>query len=300
MSGMFGGLDHADDAAGGAGEDGILALEKRRVGEAAARLHEEQALAVVAVGAGVERFADLFDIAAQDRAEIGVDDGGVAAADQLHQGRGAVAGGDLGEAHVGRDLGGAVLVRGGLVAVHEGDGDGADAVIVGLLEGGADGRFVEGFEDLARGVEAFGDFDAALEEHFGELDIEVEDARAILVADAEKVAEALGDQQQRAVALAFEEGVGGDGGAHLDRVDDALGNRFARGEAEEVADALNGGVLVVLGVFRKQLAGFKRAVGAFGNDVGEGAATVDPELPHHRTLRSLFLNAHGAGAGGWI
>ena len=40
-----GGLDRADDAAGGTGEDRILALEGARVGEAAVRLHEHEARA---------------------------------------------------------------------------------------------------------------------------------------------------------------------------------------------------------------------------------------------------------------
>ncbi len=51
--------------------------------------------------------------------------------------------------------------------------------------------------------------------------------------DAENVAEALGDDEGRALALAFEQGVGGDGGAHADpldvrRVDAVLGDRLAR------------------------------------------------------------------------
>ena len=40
-----GGAHHAHDAAGGAGEDGVLALEEARVGEAAVGLHEHEARA---------------------------------------------------------------------------------------------------------------------------------------------------------------------------------------------------------------------------------------------------------------
>ena len=77
---------------------------------------------------------DLVHIAAQDRRQIGVDHGGVAAADQLHQGRDLVADGDLRKADLARDLAGAALVRGVAVAVHEHDGDGANAGIEGCLQ----------------------------------------------------------------------------------------------------------------------------------------------------------------------
>ncbi len=68
----------ADDAAGRARQDRILALEAPRIGKAAIRLHEQQPRPAELAG-------DAVDIAAQDGREIGVDDGGVAAAHQLHQ-----------------------------------------------------------------------------------------------------------------------------------------------------------------------------------------------------------------------
>jgi hypothetical protein len=51
-------------------------------------------------------------------------------------------------------------------------------------------------------------------------------------------------------------------------------------DAEQVADALDGGVGIGLGVFRQKLALVQRAVGRAANDIGEGAATVDPEIPN--------------------
>ena len=70
----------ADDAAGRAGQDRVLALEQLRVDQAAARLHEHQPHVA-------ERVRHPVDVAPQDRREVGVDHGGVAAADQLHQRR---------------------------------------------------------------------------------------------------------------------------------------------------------------------------------------------------------------------
>ncbi len=67
------GLDRPHDPAGRAGEDGVLALKEMRVDEAAARLHEHQPGLF-----GLGRHP--VDIAPEDRREIGVDHGRVAAA----------------------------------------------------------------------------------------------------------------------------------------------------------------------------------------------------------------------------
>ena len=48
---------------------------------------------------------------------------------------------------------------------------------------------------------------------------------------------------------------------------------------QQVADPLKGGILVGLGIFGQKLVGMKRAVRRPANDIGKGAAPVDPELP---------------------
>ena len=85
------GARRADDAAGRTGQDRVLALKAGRVGQAAVRLHEVQPHAG-------EFGRHLIDVAAQDRREIGVHHGGVAARDQPQQRADLMAGGDLGEA----------------------------------------------------------------------------------------------------------------------------------------------------------------------------------------------------------
>ena len=84
---------------------------------------------------------------------------------------------------------------------------------------------------------------------------------------------------KRALALALEQRVGRDRGAHLHRADQAGGNRLAGGQAEEIADALHGGVAIGLRILRQQLMGNQRAVGPPPDHVGEGAAAIDPEIP---------------------
>ena len=63
-------------------------------------------------------------------------------------------------------------------------------------------------------------------------------------------------------------------------------------QAEEAADALHRGVAVLLGVLAQQLQRVQRTVGRPADDVGEGAAAVDPELParglvHRRTSTTV-------------
>ncbi len=73
--------------------------------------------------------------------------------------------------------------------------------------------------DRAVGAHALVDLDDALVEHVGLDDMAGEDLRPRLVADAQRVAEALGDDEERALALALEQRIGGDRGAHLHRAD---------------------------------------------------------------------------------
>ena len=71
---------HADDAAGGAGQDAVLALEQARVGEPAVGLHEHDP-------GFAQRRGDAVHVAPEDGRQIGIDHRGVAARDQLHQRR---------------------------------------------------------------------------------------------------------------------------------------------------------------------------------------------------------------------
>ena len=262
----------ADDAAGRAGQDRILALEAPRVGEAAVRLHEHQPGIADLVG-------DPADIAAQDRREVGVDHRGVAAPHQLHQRADLVADRDLGETDVAAQGGDLPFVVGIAIAVHEQDGDraiaGAERIADVLFGAGK----VERRLDRAVGHHPLVDLDDPAVEQFRQHDIAREQARADLVGDAQSVGKAPGDDQQGALALAFEQRVGRDGRAHLHGVDPAGRDRLAGRQAEHVANALDRGVGIALRVFRQQLVRRQPPVRRLGHHVGEGAAPVDPELP---------------------
>ena len=191
---------HADDAARRPREDRVLALEAARAGEPAVRLHELHVHAPQLV-------RDPIDVAAQDWRQIGVDDGGVAARDELHQRRDQVRGADLREADLARDPRHGRLVRRVAVPVHQDDGEGADSAVVHALQRGARGAFVERREHVAARADALVDLDDLLVKKLGQHDVPVEDPRAALGCDAERVAKSARDRQRRGLALALQQRV---------------------------------------------------------------------------------------------
>ena len=88
--------------------------------------------------------------------------------------------------------------------------------------------FVERFDLRAVDADAALDFDDLFVQHCGQGDGEVEQAGASLIADPQGVGETLVHQQQGAVAFALQQRVGGDGGAHFNRLDLSGRDRFVR------------------------------------------------------------------------
>ena len=137
---------------------------------------------------------------------------------------------------------------------------------------------------------------------FRQDDLAREDFGPRLIADAKLIAETLSCDQQSALTFAFEQGVGGDGGAHLYDVDEAGGNCGSLSQSEQFAYALDGGVFVARGAFGEQFARDQCAIGPLRHNVGKGAAAIDPELPGHfveyRGLRRRKQLARGGLAFG--
>ena len=261
-----------DDAAGRPRQDGILALEAPRIGKAAVRLHEHQAHTRQLRG-------DLVDITAQDRRQIGVDHGGIAARHQFHQRTDLVRGRDLGKAGGARFIGGALFILGKTIAVHEHDRHRTVALGVGRIQFTPRRSGVQRGEHFAARTGALVDFHHLRIKQFGQHDIAVKQARPVLVGDAQRIAETAGDEQQGFFTLAFKQGIGRDRGAHLYRFDKLAGYRGTGLDPEQMAYARHRGVAVLIRVLRQQLVRGDGAVGAARNDVGEGAAAIYPELP---------------------
>jgi hypothetical protein len=251
-----------------AGPDRMASLPGRRagVGQAAVRLHEQQARLAPQGG------RHPVDIAAQDRREVGVDHRGVAAADQLHQRADLVTDRDLGEANLARDRRDLRLVVGEPKAVQRHDGNGPEAGVEGGLQPRAGVRLVKRPQHRALDVDPLVDLDHAGVQRLGLDDAAIEQPRPGLVADAQGVGVAPGDRQHRGFAGPLEQGVGGHRGAHLDRVDGAVA-------VQQHPHARHGRVVILLGIVRQQLVGQQGPVRPPRDDVGEGAAAVDPELP---------------------
>ena len=77
--------------------------------------------------------------------------------------------------------------------------------------------------DGSVGTHALVHFEDALVEHFRLDDVAGKDLRPRLVADLEGVAKTLGDDEERALALALEQRIGRDRGAHFHFADHAGG-----------------------------------------------------------------------------
>ena len=262
----------ADDAAGRAGENGILALEAACIRQPAVGLHEHQAHAFQFGG-------DLIDVAPQYRRQIGVDHGGVAAAHQFHHRAHlvrhrdpAIADGACHRRHL-------LLVLLVAVAVHEHDGERAVALIVGSLQIATGALDVKRREHLAARPYALLHLHHLAVEQLGQDDMARENLRPVLVGDPERVAKSPGDEQHGAIALSFQQRIGGHGRSHFHHCNLFGRDSRAGRDAKHMANAGERCVAVVFRVFRKQLVRGNRAIRPARDDVGEGAAAIDPELP---------------------
>ncbi len=265
---------HADDAAGGAGQDAVLALERACIGQAAIGLHELQIHAGQFVG-------HLVDVAAQDRRQVGVDNRGVATRDKLHHRAHFVRDRHLREADRARDAGHRRFMRRVAIAMHEHDGQRAQAGVERRLQAGAGGCFIERLHDVAMRADAFIDLDHLRVQQLGQHDVAIEQAGPVLVGDAQRVAVAARDGQHGRLALALEQRIGGHGRAHLDGLDAGCRQRRTCRDAQQVTDAGNRCVAVLFGVLGQELVRDELPIRAAPHDIGECAATVDPELPIH-------------------
>ena len=262
----------ADDAACGAGEDAVLAAELIGVGQAAAGLHEQQS-------GPRQFFFDLVDVTPQHRCQIGIDHGGIAACHQFHQRADFVGHRNLCKSTFNGQGGGELFMPRITVAVHENDGDRAIALSLCGLKVTAQCRSIRSADDVAVRTDAFIDFPDRAVEQIRQHDMAVKDAWAVLPGDAQRVAETAGDEQCGAFAAALKQGIGRHRGAHAHGIDLSCRDGGIAGQAHQVADAGQSGIAVTRGILRQQFVRDQAAVGAARDDVGEGAATVDPELP---------------------
>ena len=148
-----------------------------------------------------------------------------------------------------------------------------------LGKGPAGTRFIEWLDLRAVDADTAANLGDALVEHARKMDVEIEQARPRLIADAQHIGKPSIDHQEGALALTFEQRVGGHGSAHLHRFDRARRNARVERQAKHSLNARNRGIMVANGVLAQQLVRREAAIRRAGDDVGEGAAPIDPELP---------------------
>jgi len=193
--------------------------------------------------------------------------------------------GDLGETGVTRELRHAPLVLRVRVAVDEGDGDGIEPCAAGLREPAPYAGLVEGPHDLPVGADPFVHLEDTRVGRRRQADVEGEDVGAVLVSDAQRVAEAARGHEKGRCALALQQRVGRHRGTHADLGDEPFGDGLVAVQTEQPPHALDGGVLVTAGIDGEELVRVQVTLRRPGHHVRERAAAVDPEAPAVALLR---------------
>lgn len=145
----------------------------------------------------------------------------------------------------------------------------------------------------------FVNLDDLLVQHVGLPDGQVEDFGPALVADGQAVSETFGDDHSNLLALAFQESVRRHGCSHADGVDLGGVQRLAARDvsfcevAHDAADALQGRILIVGGVFRQQLDHDVLAIEG-AHAVGKSAAAV---YGNADAAGWLCIGRHGCSVG---
>ena len=263
---------HANDATGRAAQDGVLALETGRIGQATRRLHEIQAHAR-------HLLRHLLHITTQDRRQIGIDHRRVTTPDKLHHRTDLVRDTDLRKPHLLRQSLRSHFMQDMPVAMHENDGHTAQPGVELVLHVGAQLLLVQRTPQFAARTNTLLRFHYRAVEQFGQHDAALKQAGPVLVGNPQRVAKAARGHQQCRLALALQQRIGGNRGSHLDTIDQLRGDGLMGRKPQQMANAGHRGILVLLRVVAQQLVCHQATIGAFSDHVGEGAATVDPELP---------------------
>ena len=165
------------------------------------------------------------------------------------------------------------------IAVDKHDCRTANAAVIGALQVCARLFNVQWGIDIAIGGDAFVHFYNLVKQHFGLDDVAVKNFGPGLIADFQTIAEAFGGDQNRGITLALQQRVGGNCGAHFNCAYERGGDSLIIGKVEEMSDACHRCIMIGFRVFRQQLVRLDIAARGEGDDVGEGAATVNPEFP---------------------
>ena len=139
--------------------------------------------------------------------------------------------------------------------------------------------FIERFDLAAVDTDTATDLCHLLVQHRRQRDGKIEQTWTRLVTDAQHIGKAEVHHQQRAFPFALEQRIGRNRGAHLHRIDRPGWDRLIERNTKHSLYAGNGGITIARGIFAEQLVGGESTGRVACNDVGECAASIDPELP---------------------
>ncbi len=186
---------------------------------------------------------------------------------------------DLGKADLAGDRCNELFMSRITIGMHEDDGDRTVARIELRLKVRAHRRLVRLRLDFSVGTHAFVDFHDRRVEQFGLHDLLGKDVGSGLITDRQRIFEAACGDEQRPLALALQQRIGGDGRSHFNSADQFGRNRLPSFDLQQLANALHGSIAIGFGIFRKDLVGHKCPIRLAPNDIGKCAAAVDPEIP---------------------
>ena len=127
------------------------------------------------------------------------------------------------------------------VAVHQQNGNGANASFPGSLQVPPGRHQVKWLEYLALSIHSLVNFNHLVIKHVRQLNFPGKDVRAILVANSQAVAKTPGHRQQGRLATTLKQGIGCHSGAHLHHR-----NLVKRPAIKQVMDTLHSGIPVML------------------------------------------------------
>jgi hypothetical protein len=162
--------------------------------------------------------------------------------------------------------------------MHQHDCQCTYALIVQFLQRALGLPGVERLHHLAASADSDIDFDGGLIQRLRPTNVQRENIRPVLVADAQAILEPPVNHQSHRLAFALQQRIGADRRAHFDAIDNPV-QRLAGRHTQNAAYAVQSRVLVMLRVVRQQLTRDDLSVRRTRHNIGKSAASIDPKLP---------------------
>ncbi len=255
----------------GTGQHGVLAAKSLGLRQSTVALHEKEA-------AVSEPRPEPLHVILHDRRQVGIDNRGITATDNLDQRRYLVRHRNVLKSHLPCDGRRAFLVPRIPIPMHENDGYGAEIGAERPRQAVSQVLLIQLLDDLALGTDPLTRFEDFFVRQFREHDVPGEKIRPLLISDAQGITETACNNEQGWLAGALEQRIGRHRAPHAHRGDSPK-VKSAGLDHQDAPDSFEGGVFVPVRIFGQQFPAYEATAGSVCNDIGKRATTVDPELP---------------------